>query len=134
MVTKLKKVLGFTALASVLTIPVIAQASSTVYNSTYDMTGGVESKRFSVNAPGTFQVETWGKESSSDDRTFTVYLKKDLVGPDETVSSKNDHYAYGYQSTKFNITTDRGSGSYYAYLRNFTGLRMHGDLRITVAD
>lgn len=134
MISKFKKVLAFTALTSVLTLPIVAQASTTVYESTYDMTGGVESKRFQVNAPGTFKVETWGKETYKTELNFTVYLKKDVTGADPVISQKDDHKSNSYESTEFNITTSRGSGTYYAYLRNFTGQQMRGDITITVKD
>lgn len=130
-----KKIIGTVSLGALLVLPTTALASTTTYNSTYSMTGGVNSKSFGVNAPGTFQVETWGdsgKEYSG--LTFTVFLKKSVTGLDEVFSSKDDHYAVGYQSTKFNITKARGSGTYYAYLRNYTGYRFTGEIKITAKD
>ncbi len=72
------------------------------------MTGGVNSKSFGVTAPGTFHVETWGKSTKENaGLTFTVFLQKSVTGVDQVISSKDDHYAIGYQSTTFNITTAR---------------------------
>jgi hypothetical protein len=132
--SKIKKFIGLLVLSLIVTFPLITQASTTVYNSTYSMTGGVESKRFNTLAPGTFQVETWGKENYAENYTFTVYLKKDVIGVDPVISSKDDHYSSGYQSTTFNITKERGSGNYYAYLRNYTGYLMEGEITITIKD
>lgn len=130
-----KKVLGSIILGGLFVLPVSSLAASIVYNSTYEMSGGVNSKVFNVNAPGTFQVETTGTSISAyNGLTFTVFLKKAVSGPDSVISQKDDHKAVGYQSTTFNITTARGSGDYYAYLRNFTGNTFSGNITITTRD
>ncbi|NMO80142.1 hypothetical protein [Niallia alba] len=135
MLKLIKKASGVLLLGTLLFIPVSALASTTVYNSTYAMSGGVNSKEFSVNQPGTFQVETWGNSKAFlKGYNFTVFLKKNVSGPDEVISSKDDHKAIGYESTTFNITKSRGSGKYYAYLRNYTGHEMTGDITITIKD
>ena len=123
-----RKILAFSFLAVVLFSSVLtAFAASGTYESTYSLTGGLNSRTFDASATPKFVVTTYPSKGLKG-TTMTLYLKKQGFFGDSDIDSGT------VSSTEVDSVTlyksGSGSGKYYIRFRNFTGTLFEGKVKI----
>ncbi|MGG3894187.1 hypothetical protein [Geobacillus stearothermophilus] len=124
----LRKSLAYCFLAAVLVSSVsTALAASGTYESTYSLTGGLNSRTFDASATPKFVVTT-SPTKGLERSTMTLYLRKQGVFGDTDIDSGT------VSSTKVDSETlyksGSGSGQYYIRFRNLTGVLFEGKVKI----
>lgn len=120
----------------IISVPLVVSARTIKYETTYNMKGGVYSQsKFTLDGNSTYKNKTVPTSFASDneDLTMTVYVFKSVLGPDPDISS-HKHPLHPDAGAKTSSTSISDEGTYYTYLRNWSGFRAKGDLTITIYD
>lgn len=122
----MKKILGSSFLALILFVSMMtaAFAGSGTYNSTYDLTGGLNSRSFSTGDYHIMKVSTYPTGGGSEDLDLSLFLYKESFWGNVNVDSGSVSSVYNDSESLYGDE----AGDYYVRFRNYGGTRMTGDV------